>query len=410
MLSVPAGASWSQIVQLAQSVLSHGTLADDDLTGPLASDLFGLADAIAELIDAPVTIEDRGSRVLAYSGRQDEADAARAETIVGRRVPERFVSRLEERGAFREASRGERLRLRRRDLDEDVLPRLAVAVRAGDEMLGSIWAAMPDATRSREGASLRRDRQGRRSLSARHRAGADVERTLQAELLASILQGSAGAREASVRLGLTGPAYRVLALWLHDAADGEAGHQRTQFRMSSPSISRPSGCAERPRSWAGSCSPSSRARKTKPDPGSKRSGCPRTWYRAPARRALDRHRGARDGPRGDTEVEARGGRDDAGLLGRDPGGPSRRSNRCGFRPCWRGSRRVPSKDRDIYQDKIEPLAELRPRLGHLLHRGATRVLRQFRRLHGRSCTASRPSEHPPVPAQTGPGDRSGSSR
>ena len=36
-----------------------------------------IANAIAALLDAPVTIEDRHFRVLAFSGRQDEADPSR---------------------------------------------------------------------------------------------------------------------------------------------------------------------------------------------------------------------------------------------------------------------------------------------------------------------------------------------
>ena len=229
VLSVPAGASWSQIVQLAQSVLSHGTLADEELTGPLASDLFGLADAIAELIDGPVTIEDRGSRVLAYSGRQDEADAARAETIVGRRVPERFVSRLEERGAFKELREANGC-IYIEGIGDDVLPRLAVAVRAGDEMLGSIWAALPERPDEEKEQAFAETAKVAALYLLRHRAGADVERALQAELLASILQGTSGAREASVRLGLTGPGYRVMALWPQDADDIEGGQARKQLR------------------------------------------------------------------------------------------------------------------------------------------------------------------------------------
>ncbi|MGH2755890.1 MAG: PucR family transcriptional regulator [Actinomycetota bacterium] len=229
LLSVPAGASWSQIVQLVQSVLSHGTLADDELTGPLASDLFGLADAIADLIDAPVTIEDRGSRVLAYSGRQDEADAARAETIVGRHVPERFVSRLEEQGVFRSLRKSAGC-VYIDKIADDVLPRIAVAVRAGDEMLGSIWAAVPSRPEPDKERAFAETAKVAALYLLRHRAGADVERTLQADLLASILQGTAGAREAATRLGLVGPGYRVMALSVPEATDGDAGRNPEQLR------------------------------------------------------------------------------------------------------------------------------------------------------------------------------------
>jgi DNA-binding PucR family transcriptional regulator len=229
ILSVPAGASWSQIVQLAQSVLSHGAVGGDEVHGLGAGDLFTLADAISELIDAPVTIEDRLSRVLAYSARQDEADPARAETIVGRRVPDRYLRKLEERGAFRRL-REETGGVYIEALDEGVLPRLAVAVRAGDEMLGSIWAAVPERP-SEEVEKAFVDTSKVAALHLlRHRVAADVERSLQAELLASILEGTGGANEAAVRLGLTGIAYRVLAAWITDTDEAEETRARTQLR------------------------------------------------------------------------------------------------------------------------------------------------------------------------------------
>lgn len=229
VLSLPTGASWSQIVHLAQSVLSHASFGGQQIHGLAGSDLFALADAIATLIDAPVTIEDRLSRVLAYSGRQDEADAARAETIVGRRVPERFLERLEAEGVFR--------RLRQETgavyvdaIGEGILPRLAVSVRAGDEVLGSIWAAIPE----RPQPDVERAFADAAKVAAlhllKHRAGADVERGLQADLLAGILEGTPAAREASVRLGLTGAGYRVLAGWVSAPEEAEERRVRAQLR------------------------------------------------------------------------------------------------------------------------------------------------------------------------------------
>ena len=229
VLSIPAGASWSQIMQLIQAVLSHGAVSRDDVAGLAAADLFALADAIAALIDAPVTIEDRLSRVLAYSSRQDEADPARAETIVGRRVPDRLVRKLEEAGIFKQ--------LQQRDdcvyvesIGKDILPRLAVAVRAGSEVLGSIWAAVPQ----RPSADVERQFRDTAKVAAlhllRHRAGADVEKNLQADLLASILEGTSSARDAAIRLGLMGPAFRVIAGWLATRDAAEERRARTDLR------------------------------------------------------------------------------------------------------------------------------------------------------------------------------------
>lgn len=229
VLSIPTGASWSQIVQLAQSVLSHGSLGGHEIHGLAGSDLFALADAIATLIDAPVTIEDRLSRVLAYSGRQDEADAARAETIVGRRVPERFLERLEAKGVFRRLA-DETGAVYVGAIGEGILPRLAVSVRAGDEVLGSIWAAVSERPRPEVERAFADAAKVAALHLLKHRAGADVERGLQADLLASILEGTAAAREAAVRLGLTGAGYRVLAGWLSAPEDAEETRVRAQLR------------------------------------------------------------------------------------------------------------------------------------------------------------------------------------
>jgi DNA-binding PucR family transcriptional regulator len=119
------------------------TLADLP-AAPNTDDLFSLANAICACIDAPVTIEDSQSRVLAFSGRQDEADAMRIATVLGLRVPDGHVSGAEPRAVLRELAASRRAcyfdpaALGGGDV---TLGRAAVAVRAGDILLGYIWAA-----------------------------------------------------------------------------------------------------------------------------------------------------------------------------------------------------------------------------------------------------------------------------
>lgn len=110
-----------------------------DLRG---EDLFTVAGSLAELIGAPVTIEDENSTVLAYSGGEQAVDEARIGTILGRQVPSRYRQLLSDAGVFD--------RLHREtdviyvDLEvPQMLPRAVIAVRAGDESIGSIWAAVP---------------------------------------------------------------------------------------------------------------------------------------------------------------------------------------------------------------------------------------------------------------------------
>jgi hypothetical protein len=225
LLGLTRGASWAQLAALLRSLLAEGDVGDDGsetLGGLPSGDLFSVANAVAALIDAPVTIEDRSSRVLAFSGRQDEADRSRVETILGRQVPERYSRLLAERGVFRELYRSEQPVYIDPDgsgLPDFALPRAAVAVRAGDEVLGSIWAAVrepltPDRARAMCDAA---------HLVALHllriRAGADVSRRLRADLVSTALEGGTGAFEAVRRLGLADQPVVVLALAVAEPAE-----------------------------------------------------------------------------------------------------------------------------------------------------------------------------------------------
>ena len=90
VLEVHAGAAWAQLVWLLRAVIDAAEESESDGRLPAGGlgDLFRLADAAASVVDAPVTIEDANSRVIAYSARQDRTDPARVSTIMGRRVPD----------------------------------------------------------------------------------------------------------------------------------------------------------------------------------------------------------------------------------------------------------------------------------------------------------------------------------
>lgn len=227
VLGLTRGASWAQLAAMLRAVVAEGDVGVDGpetLGGIPSGDLFALANAVAALIDAPVTIEDRSSRVLAFSGRQDEADASRVETILGRQVPERFSRTLTERGVFRDLYRNdEPLYIPPFQIGSEglTLPRVAVTVRAGDEVLGFIWVVVREPLGEERSQALR----DAAKLVALHmlqiRAGADVERRLRADLVSTALEGGAGARQALNRLGLADQPVVVLALAILDAAHVE---------------------------------------------------------------------------------------------------------------------------------------------------------------------------------------------
>lgn len=218
LLGLTRGASWDQLGVLLRSLLAEGDVGvaePETLGGMPSGDLFALANATAALLDAPVTIEDRSSRVLAFSGRQDEADTARVETVLGRQVPQRYSRLLNELGIFRKLYRTDRpVSVPPLPISEDefTIPRVAVAVRAGDEFLGSIWAAVREPLSEERSQALCDAAKLVALHMLRIRAGADVERRLRADLVSTALEGGAGARDALDRLGLTDQPVVVLAL------------------------------------------------------------------------------------------------------------------------------------------------------------------------------------------------------
>ncbi|GAB3921490.1 helix-turn-helix domain-containing protein [Kribbella albertanoniae] len=226
VLGLPAGVAWQQVIGVLTTAMQSALHpAGRGLDGQEAGDLFGMAGAISDLIDASITIEDRNSVVLAYSDHHGETDAIRVEVILGRRTPEVYAGFDEERGAMRAI---------RESLRPVFLPplalsdgrstrgRVAVAVRAGDEILGSIWA-VADKPLSTEKDDLLLDAS---RLVALHmlqlRAGADGARRLRTDLLATALTGGPEARSALDRLRLADRPLIVVALTLGDPAGGAA--------------------------------------------------------------------------------------------------------------------------------------------------------------------------------------------
>lgn len=211
MLGLTRAASWFQVAVLLQTLLDRWTvIGTEDLAGATAGDLFAFANAVSALVDAPVTVEDRSSNVLAFSGRQDEADQGRIETILGRRVPRRYRDLLDERGIMRELYRtGQPLYMP--GLESKMLPRVAVAVRVGPEVLGSLWVAVTGPLSDERMAALT-EAAGLAALHMLHQQNsADLARQVTADLLESVLSGGPAAHDAAIRLGLPSGPICVLA-------------------------------------------------------------------------------------------------------------------------------------------------------------------------------------------------------
>src|SRR5581483_9685652 len=197
----------------------------EDVDTPLG-DLFALVDAVAAMVGGATTIEDPQNRVLAYSTLDQMIDTARQETILGRQVPDDWIKRLHDTGVFR--------RLWQTDdvvsigdfsgEDTDTLRRLAVAVRAGGELLGSLWVIEGTQKLGPEAEQTLRHAADIAALHLlRHRSASDVDRQRRTTVLSALLEGSDGQEPVSEVLGV-GPAdpTAVIAFDLGSGTDANA--------------------------------------------------------------------------------------------------------------------------------------------------------------------------------------------
>jgi hypothetical protein len=191
---------WRQLDGLITAALVTASETGDSPSSStlVVGDLFALANAIAAMVGGATAIEDLQERVLAYSTLPGQPiDADRREGILGRQVPElpenaeQYAQVFRSAGAVRLSGVGA------------ALDRLAVAVRAGTQALGSIWVVDaggvlgPDAPRALERAA---------EIAALHllraRSAADLARQQRAELLRRLLEGGDDSSLLIDQLGL----------------------------------------------------------------------------------------------------------------------------------------------------------------------------------------------------------------
>ncbi|MFN3003338.1 PucR family transcriptional regulator [Mycolicibacterium wolinskyi] len=219
VMAVDPEVSWSDLAAVVYGLVLEGRETESG-RGP--TDLFALADSLAEAVGGAVTIEDRHSAVLAYSRLQQHADPARAETILSRQAPERLRAVFAERGVFRHLAESDDPMFVDGDADHGLTGRMVVAARAGRELLGSVWVASAEPLRDERRAALA---DGARMVAMhllRSRASADLERQVESELVIRLLEGAADATTVASRLALPQTPLRVIALRAHTTDERHA--------------------------------------------------------------------------------------------------------------------------------------------------------------------------------------------
>lgn len=190
LVELQEGVGWTDLLWLLRMLIDRsGAAGALQLRGNVHQELFHLADAAAAILDAPVTIEDVNSRVIAHSELQSRTDPARVATIVGRRVPKEIVDHFRAIGVFRKLSASSEP-IFVPSGPEGMQPRFILPVHAGNELLGSIWAIV---SRPVDDDRVRALQQTAGTLGLhllQLRAQDDATRWVASDRLRSLLRGS----------------------------------------------------------------------------------------------------------------------------------------------------------------------------------------------------------------------------
>jgi hypothetical protein len=222
LLAAPVALSWGQLYSLMLTASSAAPVMSAETNEVPLGDLFALANAVAAMVGGATTIEDPQNRILAYSNLDHPIDPPRQATILGRAVPSEWIRRLHDVGVFRRLWQTDEVIRISEFVDEpEYLPRLAIAVRAGGELLGSIWVIEGHQPLGPEAERTLREASRIASLHLlRHRSASDVERQKRSEALLALLEGRDRGQRARELLGIDG--HRPVAVLAFDVG-GDGG-------------------------------------------------------------------------------------------------------------------------------------------------------------------------------------------
>lgn len=175
---------------------------------PEGQDLFVLADALATATDGAVAIEDLDRNILAYSSSEHHSvDPLRRQGIMARRVPD-MTKNIDQ---YRKVMLADSVIHFPYDKSDGELARCAAPVRAGREMLGSIWVIEDKhPLRTEEENALVEVANLAAIQILRTQSALDLERQVRSEWLRSALEGHGLAPVTEGRFGLVVDASPVL--------------------------------------------------------------------------------------------------------------------------------------------------------------------------------------------------------
>jgi hypothetical protein len=218
---------WHQLAEIMEAALIPHRQSGRTLVDIRPGDLFDLANTVAAQAGGAIAIADPDQAILAYSTLPDQPiDETRRNSILRLRVPHSVETDNDYR---RVHASSDPLNV---STEDPLLRRTAIAIRAGDAVLGSLWLLELAECPNNEADRILREAANVAALHILHKRTTYVSNmTRQIDLVQPLLFEPERAELAAIRLGIpTGP-IRIAAVgvWSTDAIAAETLQSRLRL-------------------------------------------------------------------------------------------------------------------------------------------------------------------------------------
>ncbi|WP_306912934.1 MULTISPECIES: CdaR family transcriptional regulator [unclassified Arthrobacter] len=218
---------WHQLAEIMDAAVIPHRQSGRTLVDIRPGDLFDLANTVAAQAGGAIAIADPDQTILAYSTLPDQPiDETRRSSILRLHVPHSVET---DRDYRRVHASSDPLNVATED---PLLRRTAIAIRAGDSVLGSLWLLELTEHSNEDADRILREAANVAALHILHKRTTYVSNlTRQIDLVQPLLFEPERAELAAIRLGISAESIRVAALgiWPADAIAAETLQSRLRL-------------------------------------------------------------------------------------------------------------------------------------------------------------------------------------
>ena len=218
---------WNQLAEIMDAAVIPHRQSGRTLVDIRPGDLFDLANTVAAQAGGAIAIAAPDQTILAYSTLPDQPiDETRRSSILRLQVPHSVETDQDYRRVHASA---DALNV---TTEDPLLRRTAIAIRAGDSVLGSLWLLELADHHNEDANRILREAANVAALHILHKRTSYVSNlTRQIDLVKPLLFDPKRAELAAIRLGISAASVRVAAVgvWPSDAAAAETLQSRLRL-------------------------------------------------------------------------------------------------------------------------------------------------------------------------------------